>query len=68
MEQIGQFFVMLYIGDDNYIPLKDDDDDEIAKFDTLGDAMFAGESNPLGEAYGFEVFTIGTGDFFPSSI
>jgi hypothetical protein len=61
MEEIGQFFVMLHIGENNYTPLMHSD--QIAKFDTVDDAMTAGEDNILGEVFGFEVFEMGTGDF-----
>ena len=63
MKEIGQFFVMLHIGENNYTPLMRAEFDTIAKFDTLDAAMTAGESNTLGKAYGFEVFEMGTGDF-----
>jgi hypothetical protein len=63
MEEIGQFFVMLHIGENDYTPLIDAESDKIAKFYTVDDAMTAGEENTLGEAYGFEVFEMGTGDW-----
>lgn len=54
------YFVMLYTPKGGYTPLMEGDD-EISKFETVEQAREGGQSSFLGEAVGFEVHEIGTG-------
>ena len=56
----GNFFVMLTHPACEYIPMTEGDGD-LAKFETEQKARECAEQNPLGEAYGYEVFEIGCG-------
>ena len=55
------FFVMLYHPNTGYTPMIGEDED-IARYETKETAREEAENNPLGHAYGFEIFEIGMGD------
>lgn len=49
------FFVMLDSGNRTPVPLVDDDEN-VALFDTESEAESAGRRNPLGNAFGYDVY------------
>jgi len=56
------YFVMLNcIDGENIIPLVNSEG-VVARFGSLIDATVAGESNLLGQAYGYEIFELGSGE------
>ena len=57
---MGDFFVMLYTQNGSFTPMMVDDYD-IAKYETEEEARLAAKDNPLGEAFGYEIFEIGIG-------
>jgi hypothetical protein len=59
---MGNFFVMLNHPRGTPVPMMDiQSDDEIAWFKTERQARSIAEQNPLGDAYGFEIFKLGEG-------
>lgn len=54
------FVILNHQKEDVYLPMIDEDD-KLAMYETYEAATTAGEQNPLGEAYGFEVFELGGG-------
>ena len=57
---IREFFVMLYTQNGSYTPMMENDED-MAKYETIDDARAAAENSMLGSAFGYEVFQIGCG-------
>lgn len=51
------FVILNHQKDGLYLPLVDDDD-RLAMFESEIDATVAGNENPLGNAFGFEVFVL----------
>ncbi|WP_155303458.1 hypothetical protein [Desulfosarcina widdelii] len=58
------FFVILNHQNGSVLPMVENDDGDLAMFETETDAVTAGNNNPLGEHYGFEVFELGDGRCF----
>ena len=56
------YFVMLNCTGGRITPMTDSDDN-VAMFETIEEANEAARDNMLGEAYGFEVFCKGCGEF-----
>ena len=54
-----KYFVMLATQDGSFTPMMDDE--EIAKFKTLMEAVWGAQNNTLGKAFGWYVYKIGTG-------
>lgn len=59
----SDYFVMLNCQFGSVTILMDEEGDEVAFFETKEDADFAAYENPLGKAYGWEVFCLGNGEF-----
>lgn len=57
----GDFFVILNHPNAGPMPLVLEEQDRLATYRSASDARRAGHDNPLGEAFGFEVFELGTG-------
>ena len=55
------YFVMLETQSGGITPLVRDDD-ELALFDRIDEAINAGSQNPLGQVFGYEVFERGCGE------
>lgn len=56
---MGDYFVMVYSTNGDFLPmLTEDDDFDVAKFETFEEAKEAAENCPLGAACGFEIFNI----------
>lgn len=55
------YFVILNHPSGDFLPLINDDGLSLSMYESEHEAMQAGNENPLGGAYGFEVFEIGDG-------
>ena len=56
------FVILNHQNSDLFIPMTDENDN-LAMFDSEISAVIAGQDNPLGKAFGFEVFEMGDGVF-----
>lgn len=57
------YFVILNHPNGKVLPLVENDENDIAMFDSEIQALSAGQNNDLGNYYGFEVFELGGGTY-----
>ena len=58
----ADFFVMLHLRNGDVTVMLDAKGEEVAFYETKEDADYAAFENPLGKAFGWEVFCMGNGE------
>lgn len=59
MIAVGQWFVMMYSQNMEYVMPLIDDDDEVMLWKTEGAANDAARQNPFANAFGFQAYEVG---------
>ena len=62
-EMKHDFFVMLNLQNGGITPMVEDDDSNLATYETYEEAVQVASRNILGNTFGFEVFERGRGEF-----